>query len=320
MDNPTGNPHFDLGELVWRDEFSGRFSPPPTKYATQFDDKWRLVLEDYTGERGYNEGTGVQMDDDAVARLVYEWTGTYPEGIAKQNENIEREISINVPAELIREKRCLDAGCGMGRWTRVMQFLGASEVLSTDISEHSLKSVARFNANTRYADLSCLVDQHPDLRASFDFVNLWGVAHHTHDPRETFMNAAACVKPGGSLYLMLYDTGGMHNTTLVNHYRKAFNEMTDSEERLAFVNAVADRRWHRQIPFIEQLKNVRRNLLGLPKPVAIGVLDMMMPWYNWTVPIDVATNWMKEVGFSTVEVMNPRGNSASRHYLGTGKS
>lgn len=312
------NPHFDLDLLVWSDDYSGCFQPPPDEYFEQFDEKWRLVLEDASGTYGFNQGAGVQLDDDAIDLLVYEWTGKWDIANSKQPQPQRRVIAGAVPEKLIRNKKCIDAGCGNGRWTRVIQELGAAEVLSVDVSEHSLKSVSRFNSQTLQADLSQLSTDHPDLVDAFDFANLWGVAHHTHDPRETFMQVASTVKSGGSIYVMLYDVDGHHATQLTNNYRKVFASLTDPDERLGFVAAVADRRWHKYIPMIERLKNIRRNILSLPKSNKIGVLDRMMPWYNWTVPVDVAVKWMKDAGFKHVEVLNDSG-SASRHYLATSK-
>ncbi|MEM7293959.1 MAG: class I SAM-dependent methyltransferase [Pseudomonadota bacterium] len=314
------NPHFDDNELVWRDEFSGRYQPPPESYYSQFDDKWRLVLEDDTGAEGFNAGLGVKMDDSSIRRLVYEWTGEFPSPLREGKAHVRRAITENVPEELIRDKKCLDAGCGMGRWTRVMQMIGAREVLSVDVSEHSLESVRRFNDNVLSADLTQLTTQHSELVGQFDFANLWGVAHHTHDPRETFRNVAAAVKPGGSMYVMLYDTAGAHNTSLVNGYRRTFANLNTAEERLEFATAIAERRWHKNIPLKENVKNFGRKLLRRGTSKKIGILDQLMPFYNWTVPIEVATNWMTQVGFESVQVLNPDNHGqSSRHYLATNK-
>ena len=43
------NPHFDEGIFIWSDDYAERYAPPPGDYRDQFDDKWRLVLEDVTG-------------------------------------------------------------------------------------------------------------------------------------------------------------------------------------------------------------------------------------------------------------------------------
>lgn len=64
------NPHFDEGLLVWSDDYSGRYAPPPGDYGDQFDDKWRLVLEDSSGEQGFNQGAGVSLDDSSIDGLV----------------------------------------------------------------------------------------------------------------------------------------------------------------------------------------------------------------------------------------------------------
>ena len=82
---------------------------------------------------------------------------------------------------------------------------------------------------------------------------------------------------------------GLHNTELVNHYRRTFRDLESEEERIAYAEAITDRRWHRGIPFATNCKNLLRNLLNRPKwGFKIGVLDMMMPFYNWTIPLDVA--------------------------------
>jgi SAM-dependent methyltransferase len=313
------HPHFDLDILVWKDEYSGRFRPPPDNYYDQFNEKWRLVLNDQLGEEGYNLGKGVQVDDNAISHLVHEWTGIWNADLSNEPRPVSRAITGTVPKSLIENKICIDAGCGMGRWTKVMQYIGAKDILSVDVSEHSLKSVKRFNKNILRANLSTLVKDNENLTEVFDFANLWGVAHHTHDPRETFMQVASTVKKGGAIYTMLYDVKGQHGTKLVNNYRKTFASFDNPEKKIEFVAAVAERRWHKDIPIVERLKNIRRNTLCLPKSPKIGVLDMMMPYYNWTVPVDVAIKWMKDAGFDNVEVLNPNSTQASRHYLASNK-
>jgi 2-polyprenyl-3-methyl-5-hydroxy-6-metoxy-1,4-benzoquinol methylase len=96
---------------------------------------------------------------------------------------------------LIEGRDCIDVGCGMGRWTRVMQALGARSVLSVDLSDSALVSVSRFNPKVLRADIMTIPEQHPELVGQFDFANFWGVGMLTHDPRQAFMSGASTSAP-----------------------------------------------------------------------------------------------------------------------------
>jgi len=315
------DPHLDENILVWSDAYCGRYQPPPGDYGGQFDEKWRLVLDDATGDKGFNQGFGARTDDQAIECLVRQWTGIHPRGADAAQGCRPREIDGIVEPALIRHLRCIDVGCGSGRWTRVMQALGAKEVLSVDASEHSLRSVKRFNPAVLAADVLALPAEHPELIGAFDFANLWGVAQHTHDPRAAFLSTAGTVNDGGSMYLMVYAPEGHMNTPLVNHYRRTFRRLPSFEQRLAFIDAILERRWHSGLPLGENLRGVARRLLRRPTwGVRVGLLDTMTPFYNWTIPLDVAIGWFTEAGFADVTVLNEgRTRPVAHHLLGTRK-
>jgi SAM-dependent methyltransferase len=306
------NPHFDEGRLVWNDDYSGVYSPPPDTYDRQFDEKWSLFLSETDGSGRFNVGHGARTDDENVEYLAFEWT-------ASEGTPHSRYLKGVVDPALIAGKTCMDAGCGSGRWTRVLQRLGADSVLSVDMSPASLQSVSRYNDNTLAADLTSLSDDHPELVEKFDFVNLWGVAHHTHDPKRAFDQAARTVKPGGSMYVMLYNPDGQHGRAETNDLRRIFSTLHGSE-RMDFLEDVTARRWSSHIPLRWNIKNVLRNMRGMAKGHAVGVLDMLSPFYNWTVPEAVVVNWIRSAGFGSVEVLNPGyTHEAGKHFLATAK-
>lgn len=79
------------------------------------------------------------------------------------------------------DKRCIDLGCGGGRFSIAMGQLGAAEVLGLDVGEKSLHSARKWTetyqlTNTRFEEGSCYNTNRPD--GSFDFVVSNGVAHH----------------------------------------------------------------------------------------------------------------------------------------------
>jgi len=107
-------------------------------------------------------------------------------------------------------KKCLDVGCGGGRYSIAMGRLGAGQVVGCDISEDGLTD-ARLRAeglpNVTFEKASAL--DLPFAAASFDFVFSSGVLHHTTDPDKGLDELSRVLRPGGYLYLMLYGGGGL---------------------------------------------------------------------------------------------------------------
>jgi SAM-dependent methyltransferase len=296
------NPHFDDDLVVWSDEFSGRYQAPPRPYSEQFDLQWKLALEKHPQ---YVVHPGVGVNQNYVNDRIYEWTRVHPDGGGFHDASARvRPLDHPVNVERIRDRECIDLACGMGRWTRTMQALGARSVLSIDASESALHSVSEFNDHVMQADIMDLHTQHPELQGAFDFACFWGVAMCTHNPRRAFLNAAATVKAGGSLYLMVYAPEGLHGQKLTNIQRRVFNRLTTVEERLAFVTHVYERRWHSDYPLHANLKNKLRNAARRPKGGPLGVLDMLQPFYNWVIPFDVIEAWGRAAGFDTLQLLN----------------
>lgn len=299
------NPHFDENKVVWRDEYSGKYAPPPTGYHEQFDLEWKLALE---GRAGYFYNPGACTEDSYVDDRIYEWTGKHPRGLNgfADGSMAYRKLDIPVDPALIAGKKVIDIACGLGRWTRTMQRLGAASVLSIDISESALRSVARFNPNVARVNIMEIPQTHPEWVGAFDFANFWGVAMCTHDPLRAFLSAASTVKPGGAMYLYVYEPEGMHAFALTILQRRHFHRLSSVEERLRYVDRVQERRWDTNIPLRDNLRHVARNLLGRPKNSKHGVLDSLAPFYNWVIPLDVIDGWAKKGGFASHTLLNPR--------------
>ncbi len=107
-------------------------------------------------------------------------------------------------------KRCLDAGCGGGRNSIAMASHGAN-VTGIDLSARGIE-----DARTRvppgltveFRQGSVLALPYDD--ATFDFVWCGGVLHHTADFHKGMDEITRVLKPGGSLFLLIYGTGGYH--------------------------------------------------------------------------------------------------------------
>lgn len=279
------NPHFDQDRVVWSDDYSGQYQPVP--YDQQFDDQWRLFLE---RQVGFCDHTGVETSDDYIDDRIYELTGVRDYLTGRQGSGKDRakdrdiggrlHLEPKLPIDFFDGKRCLDIGCGAGRWTRTLQTLGG-RVKSTDVSAHGLNSARRFNEDVERLDLFDILPHRPDLHGAFDFTICWGVVMCTHDPQLAFANAAATVKSGGHLYIMVY-APTYHTSAFVTENRRKYHLVPrDFEDKLNFAYELSDD---------------PRN--------AINLLDMLNTFYNWTIPQDVALNWFRSSGFDEVTVLN----------------
>ncbi len=112
-----------------------------------------------------------------------------------------------------KDKECLDAGCGGGRYLIALSRLGAKKVVGIDISEEAILAANQRIKEKGFADqaeaklASVLELPFPD--ASFDYVVSSGVLHHTPDPKKGFNELVRVLRPGGKLFLSVYGRGGL---------------------------------------------------------------------------------------------------------------
>ena len=110
-------------------------------------------------------------------------------------------------AYLSQRRRILDAGCGNGRVTALLQKRAPaeSEIVAVDLTA---ADVARENL----AELPNVTVDHGDVLGdlselgSFDFVYCQEVLQHTPDPKGGLANLAARLAPGGEIAIYVYGT------------------------------------------------------------------------------------------------------------------
>lgn len=95
-----------------------------------------------------------------------------------------------------------EIGCGPGRGTMYLAANGA-DVTAVDISAASLTRARKRAPGAGFVGATILALPFADGR--FDLVVSDGVIHHTPDPRAAFAECARILRPGGHLYLGVYN-------------------------------------------------------------------------------------------------------------------
>jgi 2-polyprenyl-6-hydroxyphenyl methylase/3-demethylubiquinone-9 3-methyltransferase len=132
------------------------------------------------------------------------------ERIARAQESLSS--ALRLPS--LSDRRFLDAGCGSGLFSLAARRLGAS-VVSFDYDPASVACAEelRRRFDTPGADWtirkgSVLDARFLDALGSFDVVYSWGVLHHTGALWTATDLVAQRVKPGGSLFIAIYNDQG----------------------------------------------------------------------------------------------------------------
>jgi 2-polyprenyl-6-hydroxyphenyl methylase/3-demethylubiquinone-9 3-methyltransferase len=126
-------------------------------------------------------------------------------------EDAQRSLREFLGIDDLRGMSFLDIGSGSGLFSLAARRLGA-RVFSFDYDPESVECTAELRRRYFPDDKNWKVTQGSVLDAGFlrslgefDIVYSWGVLHHTGRMWEALENATIPVKPGGSLYIAIYN-------------------------------------------------------------------------------------------------------------------
>lgn len=205
------------------------------------------------------------------------------------------------PSELVG-KTVLDAGCGGGRYARLLGRAGAT-VLGLDLSDAVEKASALCadlpNVGIAQADL---LDP-PVAESAFDVVFSIGVLHHSPDPRRAFGAIARRVKPGGRLAVWLY----RRNTLPQEWINSGLRAVTTRLPARALEAACVGLGVLGSVPLLNRSLNKVLNFSNHPDWTlrVCDNFDWYAPRYQSHHTIAELSGWFREEGFGDLTELAP---------------
>ena len=219
-----------------------------------------------------------------------------------------------LPREFFAGKRALDAGCGSGRCSYALAELGA-DLVAFDLTSGGIES-AHANLGDRENVTICQANifQPPFEDESFDFVMSWGVAsHHTPDTRKAFERLVPLVKPGGTMFVMVYEKHSPVMFFFTDILRWFMRRLSD--ERRVPCDAAPGRATTRASRAVLG----RFLMISYAAPgseldeqtLMFGLFDAYSPRYNHLHTSPEVEGWFREAGFEQVTTLDTAARSGS---------
>ncbi|RDV03139.1 class I SAM-dependent methyltransferase [Undibacter mobilis] len=221
----------------------------------------------------------------------------------------------------LRRRKVLEAGCGAGRFTRILAESGA-RLVSFDYSA-AVDACAENNSHFDNLTLmQCDIFAMPFKAGSFDYVFCHGVLQHTPDPKAAFMALASLVAPGGRISIDVYRKDGLIRPWKSKYIWRPLTTRMKPETLLAFLQWFIPK-W---LPLDTAIKRIPRvgTYLGSFVPcwnyfqtdlsreqkVAWAIMDTfdaLAPTYDIPMRLEDVRQWFIELGWSDFEA-RPGGN------------
>ena len=117
------------------------------------------------------------------------------------------------PFEIFKDKVCLDAGCGSGKFSIALKKLGAKKVIGIDLGERGLKfarkKLKQKNIKGIFYKKASLLNL-PFQNKSFDLIWSNGVIHHTSNYEKCIKEFSRVLKKDGTLFLYVSGRCGLY--------------------------------------------------------------------------------------------------------------
>lgn len=160
--------------------------------------------------------------------------------LTPEREKTARE-SITEFLELreLHDRTFLDVGCGSGMFSLGAYRLGARRIVSIDVDPFSIRCCEELRRraggpeNWEVRAGSILDESFVAQLQQADIVYAWGSLHHTGEMWKAIRNTAALVRPGGLLYLSIYNkVSGRKGSELWLKVKRLYNRSSEPAKRL----------------------------------------------------------------------------------------
>ncbi len=211
-------------------------------------------------------------------------------------------VKTGVSASELSGRLVLDAGCGGGRYARLLGAHGA-RVIGVDLSAAVEKAAALCAGMPDVAIVQADLLDLPIAESSFDLVYSIGVLHHTPDPRRAFAQIARRVKPGGRLAVWLY----RRNTAPQEWLNAGLRAVTTRLPARVLEPLCVGLGGLGSIPMLNRTLNKVANFSNHPDWTlrVCDNFDWYAPRYQSHHTIDELKGWFAEEGFTDIVELAP---------------
>jgi 2-polyprenyl-3-methyl-5-hydroxy-6-metoxy-1,4-benzoquinol methylase len=161
-----------------------------------------------------------EFDEEVAAGERFEFGNNWTRFLRRLNEKriAEAEISLKLMLDSndLQGRSFLDIGCGSGLFSLAASRMGASPIHSFDFDTQSVACCEELKHrffpkmdSWTIAQASILDEKYIGGLDKFDIVYSWGVLHHTGQMWKALENTTNLVKPGGTIFISLYNDQGL---------------------------------------------------------------------------------------------------------------
>ena len=175
------------------------------------------MFDDIFPKRFTKDSLGVMVDNDLHRDdKITDFYDVAPFPNYKNNQSISELINtgrsnlfISQIVRLLKPgDKFLEAGCGTGQVTNFLAASTNATIFGSDLTYESLKLGAEFRNKNNLANAHFIrhnILQSPLPENYFDYVWCSGVLHHTPDPYGGYVKLLSSLKPGGLIFIGLYN-------------------------------------------------------------------------------------------------------------------
>ena len=192
--------------------------------------------------------------------------------LAHENKNHNKKYinnlkNLGLNKRYFKDKFILDAGTGAGRHAKIFSSLSARKIIAVDnkltikknLNEPKIKNVIYKEGNVLNLKFK---------KSVFDFINCYGVLHHTSSIDKGIQELLRVLKKGGYLLLYIYGKGGIYwksrkemnkifRKIPQNYTKKIFEMINVPKERFIFEDC-----WYAPIETYTYKKNLEKMFIS----------------------------------------------------------